>query len=482
VAGTESSAAGAAVPAPPTVKVAFCQETAQTGDPGLRAALRETVDSLQRRGLATAMTDPKDEQQACLHLFEGGSSEQATADVGVQLTSAVSGARVRIAFESADVHIVIFGRKFNGALEEQRFEALEGSEVRLLTAIAGFLAYTKIGELGGDSDATTPEREDRRRAALDALAKADDSALYDQAPKTAALIKQMRGLLMFGGDCQANSALDLLRAAASLVPYSADASTLVALARLREAYQPDPCLRAAEADLLTGIRLNPWAVNAADNLGTLYELAANARPVNSARQIAVDLDDPSVEQVWSKGAPPAPVALEVGAALNLSAASAGGVAPGGRLEVARGRDGRGFGPRVGVTVPWARQIDFGDPVHPAARVGWTRVIFDVGARYRRRFWSTYAEVGAGVLLGSVVAWGEGFDSDRTASKFCAGGMGTLRFGRRFGRVAAWGALSGSVFNATSVDLAAGGTTHTAALPRFDLTAMGGVSFFSWRGR
>jgi hypothetical protein len=105
----------------------------------------------------------------------------------------------------------------------------------------------------------------------------------------------------------------LLRSAAHLVPDSVEAKTLVAIVRLKEAYEPVSCPRQAERELFDSLELDPWNNEAADDLGLLYELSVNARPAGDSKsQVSADEATRRLDHVWNKDAPASPMALEIG--------------------------------------------------------------------------------------------------------------------------------------------------------------------------
>ena len=229
--------------------------------------------------------------------------------------------------------------------------------------------------------------------------------------------------------------------------------------------------------------MDPWNNEAVDNLGLLYELSVNVTPETpDGRQVSPDDAAQRLERVWKQDAPVAPLALEIGAAVGVSAA-AGELGTRLRLDFGYGRDGTGGGLRVGVVLPWTRQLSFPDSgTDPGQRwVNWTRFSLDVGPRYRLRVGSLYGEIEGAVVLASVLASGHGFDTDYTSTGWNFGGTVGLRLGKRLGRFNLWVAGAGTYYaGKDSLELVADNIEETARLPSLDVSVLAGLSALFWQ--
>jgi hypothetical protein len=492
-----------AAPVPPIVRALVCSPEgpnpdARAGSPvdPRSPALSAALAALAPLGVHVA---PVDLGGACQAARGGLALEPGMPDLVVAVSwpgvSPSDSAAVRAAFrvDGRDVRIAVLGRTFSGRFTSKALvlsapaagdpAAAGSAEIDAVTGLAATLAYRKLAARRDDDAAAARLAETARQTALPALARADTEWLAGGAPVTAAVLRQLRASLLFDAPCGGDSPLELLRSAARLVPYSAEARTLAAVARLKEAYEPSPCPLAAEQELFESLELDPWNDDAADNLGLLYELSVNAQPDNDAsRQVSARQATQRLERVWKEAAPRPPWALEIGVGTGVFFAKANGsLAPAVRVELGFGRDGRGFGARLGLSIPWTREIDdaFGGATGSPS-VTWTRLALDVGPRYRLQLRAVYGEIGVAGLATYTVATGHDFNGgNETSSTPDVGVAGSLRIGRRFGRVGLWAGASALGFR--RLLLRAGPTQlESDKLPQLEIAALVGVSGFLWR--
>jgi len=355
----------------------------------------------------------------------------------------------------------------------------------LVFGVAGALAYRKISAREPRSDALTAQAAAIRGMTGATLARVDREWLSEAAPLTAAVVKQMRAMLLFDEACPSESPRDILRAAARLSPYSAQSQLLVGLARFNEMHVAPLCAVVVRDELLASLALDPWNDEAVDDLGVIYELALDAEPEpHSSGKVSADEAAVQLEKVWQKEAPPAPMALEMGFAASVTSSveqSLRDFGPGARVELAYGRDGSGLGVRVGLAASSTRQLTVNlDSSQPL--VTWTRPTLDIGPRYRRRFGSFYGEIEPAFVAGLATATGHGFTgADYSERGVNLGASGTLRVGRRLGRMSVWiGASASYFFGKSSLQLMALQQTRVAQLPQRDLSLLAGASVLLWR--
>lgn len=502
--GAASSTAATAPPSPagPSVsppsagaggslKTLICPSGGVRGGPAhaptdvtpMEASLQEALANLTSRRLVTVLSEGGG---ACSALGELHGPTAGMADLALLVTSA-SGpeeprARAWLGFQfRGELTVKVLGRVFTGDVTAHALALPPGLEVALATALAEALAY-RVSDDSGKAD-RAPEAI--RRRALDDLRAVDSDALGREAPRLAAVIKQLRGLLLLDGPCEMDSPVELFRAAARLAPESGDARTLIGLARLKEAYEPHACTALAEGELRDSLELDPWRDSAADNLGLLYELVANTRPPStSEREISSVQATKRLDTIWKDAAPRPPRALELAVAASFSSAldqTAGALAPGLRAELGYGRDGSGWGARAGLSLLWTREVAFApDEMSRQGRVRWTRFALDLGGRYRLVARpGMYAELGAGVLVAPVYASGTTFDTNYAAWGVNVGGTAAARVGQRLGPFSLWLGLAGSYFIGRDSRTLQADPPATAELPSLDLTALGGLSYFFW---
>jgi hypothetical protein len=511
--GSAGRAAGAPADPARAIGVLVCPLPPQAGEAvaAIHARLNAELEAIRLAG-AVVDRSPRPEG-ACARLEARQPLTPAMPDVVVSLAGVPQDpdpGEIRIGFrwespEVPDVVLTVEGRRLTGSLASKllQFPASASSEEavtatertlegQFLEGLLSMMAWRKLAALGDD---VSTEARINRTAAARALAAADATALAELAPNTAAVVKQLRAIVLSGGLCDEETPTELTRAAARLVPHSAYARGLAAITRLQEAYEPPRCVAAAERALYAALELDPWNEQAATNLGVLYELAVDARPEEAPGQVLVTEAADRLDQVWKEDAPPPPWAVEGGAAGNIVAAPGQVIedaplrafAPGGRLELTVGRDGPGWGVRSSLSVPWTREIPLKEVGARSERQGsasWTRVAWGVGPRYRftiPRLRALYGELMASALLASVLAVGQDFDDNDVSSGWDVGGEAGLRVGRRFGNIAAWGGLSASYFfRAAKGDIVAATNAESKELPALDLVVTFGLSVFVWR--
>jgi hypothetical protein len=449
--------------------------------------------------------------EACEAARRGGPLSAAMPDLVVATsTSVVDPVRPaprRIAFrvEGHDIVVSVLGRELTGTFTTKALvvpvapietpprpqpgaggAAAETVASDLVVGLGRALAFRRMAARRNKSDDHVRLTELQRQTALAALTSVDEEWLSSEAPATAAVVRQLRGMLRLAEACPVDSPLDLFRSAARLVPYSAEAKVLVAVARLHDAYEPSACPATAEEELFESLELNPWSNEAVDNLGLLYELSINAHPEkrSSENQLSVDVAAQRLDRVWRDQAPRAPLALELGVGAVFSSAVGQGlneIGSAARFDVAYGRDETGWGARLGVAVPWTRQLAFPSAHGSEPWVNWTRIAFELGPRYRVRLGRFYGELDAAVLVAYAIAVGHGFDVDHTAGGVNVGGAGAVRFGRRIGRFSLWiGAGASYYVGSDSLQLSAAGSSNVASLPALDVSVLGGASAYLWR--
>jgi len=447
-------------------------------------ALERALGELTNRQLVTIVTE---EGGACAALGQGHGLSSGMADLALAVAptrssdsrspSAWMGVQLR-----GPLTVKVLGRVFTGDITEEALPLAPERETELVTAVAEALAYRRAAAAARTDIAP----EVLRKRALDDLRAVDSEALAAEAPRLSAVIKQLRALLLMDGPCEIDSPLDLFRAAARLVPDSAKARTLVAVSRLKEAYEPNACTTLAERELQESLELEPWRDSGADNLGVLYELVSHARPPSgSEREVSTTQASRRLDTIWKDAAPLPPRALEMALAASFSSAvdrTTGAVAPGARIELSYGRDGTGFAARAGLSLLWTREVLLEQQDNPVRRghVRWTRLGLDLGGRYRLVARpGTYAEAAAAVVIAPVLAAGDTFDHDQSSLGANFGGMAALRLGQRIGRLSLWLGLSASYFlGRDNLRLSADGAS-SAQLPSWDVAALGGMSMFFW---
>jgi hypothetical protein len=485
VAGTVAGTGTSASTTPPGwIAALVCPLGGKAQDFETAPALQRALDELANRQLIKIVTE---DGGACAALGSLHGLSNGMADLALVVTPArIPDSRPPPLWMGLQLRgpltVKVLGRVFTGDLTAEALPLPPGRETDLVTAMAEALAYRRAAAAAR----TDIAREGLRKRALEDLRAADGEALAAEAPRLAAVIKQLRALLLMDGPCEVDSPLDLFRAAARLVPDSANARTLVALARLKEAYEPDACTALAERELQESLELEPWRDSAADNLGVLYELVSHARPPSgSEREISTTQANRRLDTIWKDAAPLPPRALELAFAASFSSAidkTAGAVAPGARIELNYGRDGTGFAARAGLSLLWTREVLLEQQDNPSRRghVRWTRFGLDLGGRYRLLARpGTYAEAAAAVVIAPVFATGETFDTDQSSLGANFGGMAALRLGQRIGRLSLWLGLSASYFLGNdNLRLSADGA-NSAQLPSLDVAALGGMSMFFW---
>jgi len=518
---TSAPPASTAAAAPPlaTVTVLVCPEEF-AADPGLTnemmRPLAPEIAALRTQGIVVS---PTYVEEHCRAIRSGQSMSGPPPDlvlaisVASEQTIETSRALLTFRIDGHDVVLQVLGRALTGSFASKALRIPEiawsdrktggdGADANaaagtalwpdLVAGLAGALAYRKVSARGKLPDDVRARADSMRQTAAATLARADRPWLSTQSPLTSVVVKQLRAMLLFDEPCPSESPRDLLDAAVRLAPYNAQSRLLAAIARLRDMFVPPFCAVVVRDELFRSLDLDPWSNEAVDDLGILYELALNARPETqiSPGKVSVDEAADQLDRVWRQDAPPSPLALELGVGASLSSAADQSLlelGPGLRIDLAYGRDGSGWGVRLGLELPWARQRSFpvtnaNGPVEGVrAWVGWTRPALDIGPRYRQRFGSFYGEIQPALLVAAVVATGHEFDTNYTASNLNVGGGGTLRLGRRLGRFSVWLGIAGSYFVGTSsVQLMALQTTQTATLPKVDLSVLAGASVLVWR--
>jgi hypothetical protein len=311
------------------------------------------------------------------------------------------------------------------------------------------------------------------------LARADTLEVERLAPTTSAVIKQLRAILILEGACTPDTAAGLVRAAARLVPFSAQARTTAALVNLSEAYQPTVCPRALHEELIQSVRQDVWNHANIAGLAGAYELAANVPPSAVAVEKRVDAEHAAIRlaSVWRTNPPSPPMGWEVGLGLGLSKTNNEDprelqtIAAVSRLELTRGRDGPGWGLRLAFTLPSARDLPRAD-----GAVSWTRLAGSIGPRLRRRLGPAYAEAHVGLALAAALARGHDFAGSGYDLGLDLGGeVGFRVVFAHFAGFALWAGGTGGYF------LKRGdGLVNAQALPPWDVMALVGLArFFRW---
>jgi hypothetical protein len=500
--------------APPTVNTILCATSRGSGpDPivPLRACIDEQVPGAAIKvevvDASAKSTDPAS-RELCLQVA-ADRPLTGTADVVVTLARGTldpdsEGVRTAFRWDSPEVVFEIEGRPLHGRFSSKvlQFPARRSNpgetspqapECHSLRGLVRALAWRRIRAVPEPSYSALVDAYANRTAAATELAAADSPPVQELEPMTAAVIKQIRATVLAGVICDEDTPAELMRAAARLVPGSAEAHGLAAIARLREAYHPVRCVARAERELYAALELDPWGDEAAANLGVLYELSLDARPESGPGEIAVSDADHRLTEVWKDDRPKAPWTIEAGAAASLFAGflaqPAGSTlrafAPGGRAELTYARDGAGCGGRASVNVPWRREIPLKEVGSDRQRQGtasWTRLALGVGPRCRAGVGALYGEVMTSFLVASVLAVGQDFDRNRLSRGWDVGGELGFRLGRRFGNIAAWSGLSMSYFwraghEGDSVEAT---NAEHREVPPLDLAATVGMSIFLWR--
>jgi hypothetical protein len=284
----------------------------------------------------------------------------------------------------------------------------------------------------------------------------------------------------------------LFRAAQLLVPASADARAIAALAQLRERYVPTVCPRAVAGELRTSALSDPDDSDAGTALRQFDELALNAPPAGTPA--VHDAAHPAEQRLagpWRSRPPSSPrgTQLTFGAGLacaGCSSASDGsaGVAPAGRFEITwRARDGSGFFPlRFAATMPALRSIAIGSGL-----ALWTRAMVGWQPGHRWRFGTRYAEIQGGPSVGASYAQGRGYSVNHVDAGFEAALDGGVRLAwlRLTPVLTLWTSLSASYFvgRRLSADTATVQVTNVAGpathLPDWEATLAFGGSWFLW---
>jgi len=359
--------------------------------------------------------------------------------------------------------------------------------------VQGMIALVQRRHLTG---AASPDAIARAAVDLDALAlrkleEADQRAVAYAEPETAAVLKQLRALLILDGACSADTVAGLLRAAALLVPHNTDARAASAIGQIDDRGVSETCLRATEQELLHSLAQDRWNQGRVDDLARFYELAMNAASgtTDDRRTLPVDVAAQRLKQAWEDHPPPAPRVLEIGLGAGLSHAGVNepirGTAPALHLDLTFGRDSSGFGWRIGATIPWTRDLDLGQ-----GTASWTRFSFMGGGRYRWRLRWFYGEADAALVLAPALANGHGFDSNLEAIGLDGGVNGGLRVGLRAGLHSLWIGAGASYFFARhipgwpdlnlKVDNNGDSTSTTTVLPSVDVAVVVGFSQMLWR--
>lgn len=409
--------------------------------------------------------------------------------------------RTRVSFATAEkLTVVVSGRKFSAAVASQsldfpsrspasvNFEAgAELPEALFTRGLIALLAHRRRAAAVTDPGklvALAP----LEKLAFAALEQADrrEVELFD--PETSAVNKQLRAILILGGACSADTASGLLRAALRLIPHDSEARAAAAIGRLMESSAPSPCPQVTEQELLQSLALDRWNEARVDDLGRFYELSLNAAAAHpeDARAVPADTAERRLADVWQTRAPIAPRVIELGVSAGISKSMGATellrtLAPAVRFDATFGRDSRGFGLRLGATLPWTRERPLGD-----GTVSWTRLVLSAGPRYRSRVGRFYWELDAGLLLAPAFATGHGFTMDFSSVGLDAGAEAGARVGLRFGRFSLWAGAMGSYFAAKylpgwpDLTLTATNLEETGTLPSTEVVFLAGVSQMFWQ--
>jgi hypothetical protein len=163
---------------------------------------------------------------------------------------------------------------------------------------------------------------------------------------------------------------------------------------------------------------------------------------------------------------------EIGA--GVLAATAGGIAPGLRVEFSRTRRGSGLGWQVDVTVPAAREVTLG-----GGTTRWMRVsagaAFDAHWAMRRFFLDgTFGGVAA-----LTYAWGQGYIANQSDWSPTWGLVAGMRAGVPWGRARIWlemRALKWLREQSVQIDPVTTGNATTTQLPSWDAQGTIGISY------
>lgn len=408
--------------------------------------------------------------------------------------------RTRVSFVTEErLTVEVSGRKFSAALASRSLDFPTRSssvtpesaakdepppEGLVVQGIVALTAYRRRATTAKDPGALAPLRE----RAYAALEDADRPDVELFTPETSAVLKQLRALLLLEGTCSSDTAAGLLRAASRLLPHDAEARAAAAIGRLAEGRAQSACSHAVEQEFLHSLALDRWNAGRVDDLGRFYELSMNAassRP-DDAQAVTGDVAAQRLVQVWESRAPEAPMALELAASLGVSKSGRTTdllrtVTPAFRFDATLGRDSRGFGFRIGATLPWTRELPLG-----AGTVSWTRLIFSAGPRYRDRIGRFYWEVDAALLVAPAFATGNGFDTNFSAFGLDGGAAAGARVGVRLGQLSVWLGGSGSYFAARylpgwpDLTLNVMNVDETSTLPSVDVAILAGLSQMFWR--
>jgi hypothetical protein len=158
----------------------------------------------------------------------------------------------------------------------------------------------------------------------------------------------------------------------------------------------------------------------------------------------------------------------------LLAATAGGIAPGGRLEFGRIRRGSGLGWQLDLTVPAARQVSVGD-----GTTRWMRV--SAGATLEARWamprFSLDGELGGVAAL--TYAWGQGYVANQSDWSPTWGLTAGIRAGLPWGRTRIWidmRAVRWLREQSVQIDPVTTGNATTTQLPSWDVQGAVGISY------
>jgi hypothetical protein len=163
---------------------------------------------------------------------------------------------------------------------------------------------------------------------------------------------------------------------------------------------------------------------------------------------------------------------EIGA--GLLAATAGGIVPGGRLELGRMRRGSGLGWQVDLTVPAARGVALA-----GGTTRWMRVSAGAAldARWAMRKLLLDGQLGGVAAL--TYAWGRGYVANQSDWSLTWGLAAGIRAGMPWGRIRFWLDLHAVRWlreQSVQVDPVTTGTATARNLPPWDAQAAIGISY------
>ena len=158
----------------------------------------------------------------------------------------------------------------------------------------------------------------------------------------------------------------------------------------------------------------------------------------------------------------------------LLAATAGGIAPGGRLEFGRIRRGSGLGWQLDLTVPAARQVSVGD-----GTTRWMRVSAGAAleARWAMAMFFLDGEFGGEATL--TYAWGQGYVANQSDWSPTWDLTAGIRAGVPWGRIRLWLDLRAIKWlreQSVQINPVTTGTASAANLPPWDAQGAVGIGY------